>query len=91
MNADAGYTLHGAFDASDWKSRVSEALHSFDALVKRSQSPITGSISSFQTSVVSSSTSLGAVLTGTEFAVEEMSRACSSNHTPPFILAEFGG
>lgn len=92
MNADSGYTHHGAFDAAEWASRVDQAATDLGTLAASAQSTLGGAFARLQTIVTASSRTVGAVLTETARGpIDEISRACEINHTPLILKAEFGG
>lgn len=91
VNADSGYTHHSAFDAAEWATRVDKASVELNALAEASQTELADSFTQMHTAVTDPQRAVGTVLIGAEDPLGQIQQICNANHTPIYVLAEFGG
>ena len=90
-NADSGFVHYGAFDETDWRTRVDAATQELAALAAGSSSGIRVELESMSTALAETGRVPGQSMAGTEAALGRVTVACNANHTPLVLSAEFGG
>ena len=81
----------GAFDETEWRTRVDAATQELAALAAGSSSGIRVEWESMSTALAETGRVPGQSMAGTEAALGRVTVACNANHTPLVLSAEFGG
>ncbi len=81
----------GAFDETEWRTRVDAATQDLAELAAGSTSGIRVELESMSTALAETGRVPGQSMAGTEDALGRVTVACNANHTPLVLSAEFGG